>query len=168
MKTRISLSVFLLLAIVGSLFAQVRNKKARELGDYAPATLRELAEARSAKIENIKNDLMIQNDIVPSRVRVVYEGNPKPLSQQKKAVIREWAARFAGAPELYTRPFETEVLFAEDGEKYSLVVRKEFVSQFEQVLKQGDTVDLFIIKLGSVKASQKWEPVLLVEKFVKP
>ena len=168
MKTRLWLTLFLALIIVESVFAQAGNKKPRELADYMPRTLKELAEVNSKKTETVKNDVMIQNDIVPSRVRVIYEANSRRLGQSQKDVISEWAGRFAGAPEFYTRPYESEALFSEDGEKYWLAVRKEFLPRFEQELKKGDAADLFVIKLGSVRNEGKWQPVLLVEKFVKP
>jgi len=47
-------------------------------------------------------------------------------------------------------------------------VRKEFVTQFEQELKTGDTMELFLIKMGNIRVDEKLEPVLLVEKFLKP
>lgn len=168
MKTRLFFSVILALAITGSLFAQAGPKKPRELADYKPRTLQELAQLKSASDETNKENRMIQSDIVPSRVRVMYEASSRPLGQSQKDVISEWAGRFAGAPEFYTRPYESEGLFSEDGEKYWLAVRKEFLPRFEQELKKGEAVDLFVIKLGSVRSGEKWEPVLLVEKFIKP
>jgi hypothetical protein len=168
MKTKIVFSVLLAVTVAGSLYAQVRNKKARELADYTLRTLQELAQSKATTSEPINEDLVIQGDIVLSRIRVVYEGTSRPLSQNRKDVVREWARRFAGAPEFYTQPYETEVLFSENGENYWLAVRKEFLPRFEQELKKTEAVDLFVIKLGNVRTGEKWEPVLLVEKFAKP
>ena len=143
-------------------------KKPRELADYTPRTLKALSLTQLKEIENMNENRLIQSDIVPSRIRVVYEATSRPLSQNKKDLIGDWARRFAGAPETYTRPYENEVTFSEDGEQYWLAIRKEFVTRFEQELKKGETVDLFVIKLGSVRTADQWEPVLLVEKFAKP
>src|SRR5215203_890458 len=93
-------SVFLVLLII---FAQARIKKPRELADYTPRTLNELAQLKAVSVENINENLFIQGDIVPSRARVVYEGTSKPLAKIRKDAIAEWARRFAGAPEFYTR-----------------------------------------------------------------
>jgi hypothetical protein len=47
-------------------------------------------------------------------------------------------------------------------------VRKEFIPQFEQDLKKGDPMELFLIKLGNIRDGDELVPVLLVEKFLKP
>ncbi len=87
--------------------------------------------------------------------------------ESRKYVIRAWAKEFAGAPEFYTVPYETEMLFTEDGESYWLAVRKEDLPKFDQELKKRDALELFLIKLGNAHVGGKLEPVLLVEKFVK-
>jgi hypothetical protein len=163
-----TIHIFLLLASAFATVGQDRNKKPRELDDYVPRTLKELSQREANKPETINENLVIQGDIVPSRVRIAYEVSSKPLTQNKKELIRHWANRYAGATEFYTRPYETEVLFSEGEQKYWLVVRKEFLPMFEKELKKGDVVDLFLIKLGSVKNDDTWEPVLLAEKVLKP
>ena len=65
-------------------------------------------------------------------------------------------------------PYETDMLFTEDGKSYWLVVSTEFLPKFQQQLKKGEAVDLFLVKLGNTRISDKLEPVLLVEKFSKP
>jgi len=148
--------------------AQAGVKKPRELADYAPRTLNELAQLKAASVENINENITIQGDIVPSRVKVVYEGTSRPLIEIRKDAIGEWTRRYAGAPEFYTRHYETEVLFSEGEGKYWLVVRKELLPAFEKGLKKGDVVELYLIKLGGVRNGDTWESVLLVEKFTKP
>jgi hypothetical protein len=88
----------------------------------------------------------------------------------KKQVILSWANKFAGAPESYTIRYQTEMLFTENGENYWLAVRTESLPKFEQELKKGEAVELFLIKMGSVRierSDDKLEPVLLVERFAK-
>jgi len=61
------------------------------------------------------------------------------------------------------------MLFTENGESHWLAVRNEFLPQFEQELKKGDAIELFVIKLGSARdEANKLVPVLLVEKYLKP
>jgi hypothetical protein len=62
------------------------------------------------------------------------------------------------------------MLFTENGENYWLAVRTESVPKFEQELKKGEAVELFLIKMGSIrieKTDEKLEPVILVEKYLK-
>jgi hypothetical protein len=165
MKTRSFFTLLLLLlGVVTIVVAQAGVKKARELADYTPRTLKELASVP----DKAERDQVIQGDIVPSRVKVTYEGASRAVGQSKKDVIRAWANRFAGNPNFYIAPYKNETLFSEGDQRYWLVVRKEFVAQFEQELKKGVAVELLLIKLGSVRTGDQWEPVLLVEKFLKP
>ena len=150
------------------MLAQVGPKKPREFGDYAPGTLKEISERKGTAAENSNKNIVIHGEIFPTRVTAVYEGTSRPLPQNKKDAIAAWANRFAGAPETYTRPYQQEVLFSENGRKFWLALRTEFLPKFEQELKKGDTVDLFLIKFGSARAGKEWEPVLLVEKLLKP
>jgi hypothetical protein len=73
-------------------------------------------------------------------------------------------------PEFYTVPYQSEARFTENGQSYWLVVRQEFVPKFEQELKKGEAVELFLIKMGDIRLEKddvKLEPVILLEKFLK-
>jgi len=108
--------------------------------------------------------------VLPSRVRVVYDGTLRPINELKKGVIVGWATRVDAPPEIDTTPYQTEMLFTEKGENYWLVVRQDALLTFQE-LQRGDTVELYLIKMGSVRlerTDEKMEPVLVVEKFVKP
>jgi hypothetical protein len=147
-----------------------KPKKPRTLDDYKPRTLKEVA-AKGSDAEsrgNKEETMIVHPDILPSRVRVTYTGSKRPLPQIKKEVLRQWARLYAGFPEGYTEPYETEMLFVEDGAEYWLAVRKESLPRFKQELKQGEVVDLYLIRVGAAKASDEWELMLLVEKFQKP
>ena len=168
MKTGLLFSVVLTFVITTTLFAQVGPKKPREFDDYTPRTLEDASQLQGSVIEGSNKNVAIHGEIFPTRVKVVYEVTSRPLAQHKRDTIAAWANRFAGAPETYNRPYQNEVLFSENGRKYWLVVRKEFLPRFAQELKKGETVELFLIKMGSARKADKWEPVLLVEKFLIP
>lgn len=116
--------------------------------------------------------MIVHGDILPSRVRVTYTGSSRPLPEIKKEVLRQWARLYAGAPEHYTRPYETEMLFIENGIEHWLAVRKQSLPHFGQELKQGGGVDLYLIRVGAARASDTapdaWESMLLIESFRKP
>lgn len=157
----------------GSLGA--RPKKARTPDDYTPRTLKEVAArevaAKDSDAENRRDEaegMIVHGKILPSRVRVTYAGRARPLPQIKKDVLRRWAQRYAGAPEHYTAPYETELLFREEGVEYWLAVRKGSVAQFEKEIKKDEAADLYLIRLGLARAGDKWETLLLVESFQKP
>lgn len=168
MKTKFLFSLVLVLTMVGCTLAQARPKKPRELDDYTSRTLAEISQLQGSIVESSNKNVAIHGEIFPTRVKVVYDGDSRPLPQNKRATIAAWANRFAGAPETYNRPYQQEVFFSENGQKYWLAVRTEFLPRFLQELKKGETVELFLIKMGSARKGDKWEPVLLVEKFLKP
>lgn len=147
-----------------------KPKKARTVDDYKARTLKEVTTKGSdAESKGNKEETMIVNgDILPSRVRVIYTGSARPLPQIKKEVLRQFALRYAGFPEFYTVPYETEILFVENGAKYWLAVKKEPLRHLEQELKQGEEVDLFLIRVGTARIADEWESMLLVESFQKP
>ena len=174
MRTRLCLFVLLLTSLGATIFAYQGDKKPRTLADYRQRTLRELSDlqpdyiARDPTYRTGKDlRLVVHGDVLPSRVKVVYDGATRRLVEEKKYVILAWANRFAGAPEFYTAPYDTETLFSEEGENYWLPVRKEFLPRFEQELKKGEVVELFLIKLGNTRIGDKLEPVILVERFEK-
>jgi hypothetical protein len=150
-------------------------KRARTPEDYKPRTLKEVS-AVGAGAEGVvagglgdkRETMVVHGDIFPSRVRAKYTGSKRAFPRHKKEVLRQWARLYAGVPEGYTAPYETEMLFREDGAEYWLAVRKEALPRFGRELKRGGAVDLYLIRVGAAKSSDAWEPVLLVESFRKP
>jgi len=173
MKHRVRLIVlFIILTTPTVLVYSQGEKKPRTLEDYIPRTLQQLSVLQPSYIATEPShkdaSIIVHADLLPTRVKVIYSGEKRPLNDRKKTVIVSWANRLAGAPEFYITPYDAEMLFTENGENYWLVQRKEFVTQFEQELKKGDTVELFLIKMGNIRIDDKLEPVILVEKFLKP
>ncbi|HLA10234.1 MAG TPA: hypothetical protein VJ023_06540 [Pyrinomonadaceae bacterium] len=142
-------------------------KRPRAADDYKPRTLKEVIDAPDTDSRGNKLETMlIYADIFPSRAGVTFTGSSRPLLQLKKEVLRQWARLYAGVPEGYTDRYETEMLFTQNGNDYWLAIRKDLLPHFKQVLRAGDAVDLNLIRVGSAKLSEAWEPVLLVESRV--
>jgi hypothetical protein len=142
-----------------------RPKRARVASDYQAGTLRELA-AKAISAEstgNKKETMVIDSDLAPTRVRATYAGATARTPETKSELIRQWALRYAGAPETYAK-YEVDVAFTENGSTYWLTFRKKTLDAFwnSNVKK---SVDFFVIKMGAVKLGDKWMPVLLVETF---
>ena len=174
MKTRLCL-LMLLLSITGATltFAQ-GEKKPRTIADYQPRTLRELSTLlpdafRAALAErgvegNKDMKLIVHGALFPSRVKVVYSGTKRPIVEDKRNLIISWANQFAGAPEFYTKPYQTELLFTEDNQNYWLAVHNDLLAH---EWKQGEALELCVIKFGNVRIGNEFEPVLLVEKVIQ-
>ena len=144
-----------------------RITRARVADDYKAGTLKELA-ARASSAESIgdkQETMVIDPDLSPTRVRATYAELTARTPDAKAELIRQWALRYAGAPETYTKKYEVDVAFTEDGSVYWLSFSKKTLDSFwkAEVLKKP--VDLFLIKMGAIKQGDKWTPVLLVESF---
>jgi len=165
----------LFLSLTGATLTYAQGeKKPRTVADYQPRMLRELTTLMPETFRNAlaergvegNKDLkvIVHGEIFPSRVKVVYSGTKRPLLEDKRNVIIGWANRFAGVPEFYTAPYQTEMLFTEGTESYWLAMRKELLAHD---WKQGETLELCVIKLGSVRVGDQFEPVLLVEQVIR-
>lgn len=145
------------------------NKKARTPADYQLRTLKELValETAAESRHDEEDGVILRGDVRPSRVRVTYKGATRPLPRSRKDVLEKWARRFAGNPEHYTVPYETELLFIEDETKHWLAVNEKLIPQLEKELKAGAAVDLYLVRLGAVRTAGEWEWLMLVESFQK-
>jgi len=163
-----------MLLIAGATLTYAQGqKKPRTIADYQPRTLQELAgllpeNFRAALAErgtegNKDLKVIVHGELFPSRVKVVYSGTKRPLVDDKRHVITGWANKFAGMPEFYTVPYQTELLFTEGAEKYWLVVHNDLLAQD---WKQGDALELCVIKLGNARVVDQFEAVLLAEKVI--
>ena len=175
MKTLLCMFM-LLLSITGATITNTQGeKKPRSVADYQPRTLRELSTMlpdtfRAALAErgvegNKDMKQIVHGALFPSRVKAVYSGTKRPLLEDKRNVIISWANQFAGAPEFYTKPYQTELLFTEDNKNYWLAVHKDLLTH---EWKEGETFELCVIKFGNVRIGAEFEPVLLVEKVIPP
>jgi hypothetical protein len=174
MKIRLCVLI-LLLSITGTTLALAQGeKKPRTIADYQPRTLQDLTTLlpetfRAALAErgvqgNKDMKVIVHGEMFPSRVKAVYSGTKRPILQDKRNVIIGWANKFAGMPEFYTVPYQTELLFTESGENYWLAVHNDLLVQD---WKQGETLELCVIKLGNTRIGDEFEPVLLVERVIR-
>lgn len=171
MTRTISFAAFLLISLLSlGAFAQEpigpRPKRARVPEDYQAGTLKELA-AKASGAESIGNKeetMVIDPDLSPTRVRATYAGLTARIPDAKAELVRQWARRYAGAPETYKR-YEVDVAFKEDGIDYWLTFSKTTLDSFWKADVLNKPVDLFLIKMGAIKQGDKWVPVLLVESF---
>lgn len=136
-------------------------KSPRTPDDYQARTLKDLTAlpSDSKTLGNKEETMLVHSDVLPSRVKVTYMHSTRRLPHIKKEVVRQWARLYAGAMESYTEPYQTEMLFSEDGTRYWLAVRKQLVPK----LKRGQVVDVYVVRLGKAKLSKGWEPIFLVE-----
>lgn len=99
-----------------------------------------------------------------SRVKVIYTGTSRKVSDQRKELISIWL-KTLGKPKELLDLFETEYLFTEDKVEYWLPVQKQVASYFGEELKKGDTVTLFVAWLGARKDAKSVDYIFLTNEF---
>jgi hypothetical protein len=154
----------------GQGFTQATSKKARTLDDYQARTLKGIAamEPDPEHLRDKQDRLFVTADFLPSWVRVTYKGSTRPIPKFKKEALRQWARLYAGFPEHYTEPYQTEMLFVENGVGYWLAVPTKSLPQLRKQFKKDETLDLYLIRVGGAITAEKYDWTLLVEHFGKP
>ena len=151
----------------GQTMSGATPKRARTEADYQRRTLTEINAIGTELVSDrqVADRAIVTSDILPSQVRVTYTGAIRSLPDQKRQVVWQWAAQYAGAMETYTKPYQSEMLFVEGGIEYWLAVRSKDIPKFQQSLQAGRQVKLNVIRMGGIETSNGWEWMLLVESF---
>lgn len=114
-----------------------------------------------------KGQLVFRGKIMPSVVRVSYTGESRRISSERKKFIELWAATYSSTPH-YGSFYESEFLFKEGAVEYWLPVAKQIIPSFSKELREGELVDLYLIRPGGLKVKDQADWVFLVEEFQKP
>lgn len=161
--------IFLASLLCGSLApghaAQAGHKKPRTPDDYQLRTLKEIVSMKPdpKDLRDKQDRLVVTANDLPSRVSATYTGATRSIPQLKKEVIRQWARLYAGSIEHYTEPYQSEMLFMDAGVGYWLAVPKN--SRLSQNLTKGQTVNLYLVRVGAAIFRDKFDWILLVEDF---
>jgi len=162
------------LALFIALFVSQASAQSSSWDLYEPRTLKEFTTTIAAKSLK-KPDVLIRNDkkdvsiilsynSFQSRVRVIYTGTSRKVSDQRKELISIWLITL-GKPKELLDLFETEYLFTEDKVEYWLPVQKQVASYFGEELKKGDTVTLFVAWLGARREAKSVDYIFLTNEF---
>lgn len=151
---------------VGHGVAQPGVKRPSTPDDYQRRTLKEIFAMKPDEqdMRDMQGRLLVTRNTIPSAVQVTYTGSSRVLPQMKKESIRQWARLYAGSMEHYTVPYQTEMLFLENGVRYWLAVNRNS-PLLKRELKNGDKLDLYLIRLGASVSGNKYDWTLLVEEF---
>src|SRR6476646_2909742 len=99
MRSRVSLLLLLSITVTTLVYGQ-GEKKPRTDADYYRRTLRELSTLYPPMIakalnerteaENREMAIVVHADLLPSRVKVVYDGTLRQINEHKKSLIVSW------------------------------------------------------------------------------
>jgi len=101
-----------------------------------------------------------------SAVRVTYVGTSRPLTTEKKTLYKMWQESLGIDPKIPTM-LENEYLVRECDKEYWVTVQKQVAGYFPKELKSGDRITLYLMVVGGVKITDKWDFVFLVNEFRK-
>ena len=138
--------------------------------DFKPRTLKEIVnlDAREIKDSEKKARVILHADMLLSVVRVKYGGKSRRISETKSGFLENWAQTFTGNGEQYAAMYEEDLLFTEGGVEYWLPVQKKVVPHFAKELKEGEDVDVYLVRAGGVCIKKVCDWFFLVEEFQKP
>jgi hypothetical protein len=116
---------------------------------------------------NAPNALIVRNNFLPSVIRLTYTGEVRPVGEKRLKFIEMWVAATAKQKDLH-KLYQREFLFKEGADEYWFPVQEPVTKYFDKELKNGDLVDLYVVRPGGVKNDDQVDWVFLVEEFQKP
>lgn len=162
--------ILLLLTLLSLLFASTSYAQGFPWDDFKPRTLKEIVEidAKEIKDSERENRLIFHADMLLSVIRVRYVGKSRSISDVKKESLKKWAQTFTQNTDEYAANYEKDLLFAEGEVEYWLPVQKKVIPYFLKELKEGEEVDIYIVRAGGVCSKKVCDWLFLVEEFQKP
>jgi hypothetical protein len=170
-KCSLHFGLFLTLLLTSALAfgqdaSQAGNKKPRTLDDYQPRTLEEIVAMKPdpKELRDKQDRLLVTADDLPSKVLITYTGTTRLIPPFKKEAIRQWARFYAGSIEHYTVPYQSEMLFMENGVGYWLGVQKNSPLSKKE-LRTGAALNLYLTRVGASIVGDKYDWTLLIEDY---
>ncbi len=124
-------------------------------------------DAKEIQDSERENRVIFHADMLLSVIRVKYMGKSRPLSEVKKDFLKKWAQTFSQNADEYAAHYERDFLFMEDGVEYWLPAQKQVSAYFPKELKEGDEVEIYIVRAGGVCSKKVCDWLFLVEEFKK-
>lgn len=139
-------------------------------GDFQRRTLKDIVslDAKEISESERENKVILHADMLLSVVRVKYTGKSRAISDAKRKFLKAWAQNFSQSPDEYAAQYEKDMLFTEDGVDYWLPVQKKVIPYFSKELKEGDEVDIYLVRAGGLCSKKVCDWLFLVEEFQQP
>jgi len=149
-------------------FAGTAYSQSFPFQEYKNKTLSELIEMDSdvTKRDYKEKQLLIHGKPFYSAIRVKYTGTSRPISAEKKSLFKLWQGSIGIDAKVLTL-LENEFLFKECDKEYWIPVQKQVAAYFPKEMKEGDMVTLYLMAVGGLKTTDKWEFVYLANEYQK-
>ena len=112
----------------------------------------------------VKTDFLVSAHSFPSRVKLVYLGNSRPVSGKRLKLLRFWD-KMIKRPESVMEFFQTEMLFREGKMEHWLLVQKPLPAALRKEVKPGQAINAYVIFMGGAKLENRWEWLFAMNEF---
>jgi hypothetical protein len=162
--------LLLVLICVSLLFISTSFAQDFPWNDFKQRTLKEIVslDAREINDSERENRVIFHADKLLSVIRVKYTGKSRPVAEIKREYLKKWAQTFTRNGDEYPALYEKDMLFIEDGVEYWLPVQKNLIPHFSKELKEGEDVNIYIVRAGGLCSKKVCDWLFLVEEFQKP
>lgn len=160
MKPRVLIAAGMLLLVC----AGFANAQDDVLASYKTGTIPGLIAEFSAATKSTA-DYVSATESYLIKTRVTYSGSSRKLPEKKRAFLAKWL-KDNKYPEAMLPT--NELLVTEGDRNYWLVMQDIVAPHFEQEIKPGGQVDLYLVLLGSVKEGSERSFVILINEFKRP
>lgn len=133
---------------------------------FKPRTIKEVISI-TTKAVRPGDAMFLAQDQLESRVDVIFTGKSRAIGQARKTFIEAWFGMLRSGQKGLAELYDREYLYKEGETEYWLPTSRSITKYFEQELKPGDKMDLYLISTGAYRNDDNIDCVLLVEEFQK-
>ena len=134
---------------------------------FKPRTLPEVITITTKALKPDTSIFLAQTEL-ESKVQVTYTGESSPIPKHRATFISTWFSTLRSSQKDIAKLYEREYLYKDGAGEYWIATSTPITKYFDQELKPGDKMDLYLISIGAFRTKDKVDCVLLVEEFQKP
>ena len=153
------------LAFPASTYAQAQSDGHWDA--YKPRTLQSIIDTHGEDIKRLNSEkkaVLLTGDSFQSQVKLVYSRKTRPLPAEHGVLLDFWRKMLKDqAPS--ADEFATEVLFKEGAAERWIVVQKPLLDPLSKEVKNGQTVNSYVIWIGAIRAGEHWEWLFAMNGF---
>jgi hypothetical protein len=134
---------------------------------YQPRSIQSIIDAH--QLADLDHDYktkatFLTADSFPSHINLVFLEESRPLPATKKILMDAWR-RMLGEKAPPAGLFVTEVLFREGTKTHWIAVQQPLLDSLHKEVKNGQTVNAYIIWIGAIRVSKTWEWLFAMNEF---
>jgi hypothetical protein len=160
-------SIFLVCALVSSAATYAQRQSEGHWEAYEPRTLQWIIETHRNDIKQLnskKKAVLLTGNSFQSQVTLVYSGKSRPLPVEDGVLLDFWRKMLKEqAPS--AEEFATEVLFKEGTAERWIVVQRPLLDPLSKEVKNGQTVNGYVIWIGAIKVGKEWDWLFAMNGF---